>query len=148
MTMFMDGLKCKCEWRDSSEAEGLLNVVASEYTGTDMDGGGGIVGVLLLLVVVVVVLAELLVEREEAAVERKRAIMESVNRMLILLKTRARSFIVVPPSVCLVLYCITIFDNIFCVVACLRCSLLVAFLVDRWNLKRFGHNSKPCSSVL
>jgi len=104
VTMFMDGLKCKCEWRDSSEAEGLLNVVASEYTGTDMDGGGGIVGVLLLLVVVVVVLAELLVEREEAAVERKRAIMESVNRMLILLKTRARSFIVVPPSVCLVLY--------------------------------------------
>ena len=79
VTMFMDGLKCKCNWRDSSEAEGSLKVVVSEYTGTDMDGGGGI-GVL-----VVAAAAE---EREEAAVERKRAMMETVNRMLILFKTK------------------------------------------------------------
>jgi len=51
VTMFMDGLMCK--WRDSSEAEGLLKVVASEYTGTDMDGGGGI-GVLVAVVPAVV----------------------------------------------------------------------------------------------
>ena len=84
MTMFMDGLM----WRDSSE--GSLNVVASEYTGTDTDGGGGI-GVLVAVVVVVVPVAE----REEAAVERKRAIMETLNRMLILLKTTPRLFIVI-----------------------------------------------------
>ena len=83
MTMFMDGLM----WRDSSE--GSLNVVASEYTGTDTDGGGGI-GVLVAVVVVVPV-----AEREEAAVERKRAIMETLNRMLILLKTTPRLFIVI-----------------------------------------------------